>query len=374
LLNCTVSVHNHESEAVNAQGRILDLSTPLGQWVCHNVLPVLSVSGPVEILRTRLPSSHRTVRCSLRHGGEEITVFVLKEYFRDPGIAPKERGTRARREMRSFRTLESMGLCEGTRRAVRLLAGRHREPAALAVEYVKGIDVASLLKRAAPSTASAQDITAAERALKNVAGLLARFHAVSESAMPIWKSRLRAYPSRLLHAIAADGVIDEDQYTAFSALLKDFADILANRSPRLVHGDANPTNFMALPGDGAVAIDLERMGSCDPAIDLGFLAADVIHLMGQYGGSTVRARELAAALHEGYRAHGGGEITPKGEGLFLAMGLWRIARNGWLDWRRRRWLARVSRRVLEGASRDVTADIEEVMRDSAGNPRVGKGS
>jgi len=331
----------------------LDWSSPVGRWVRRTVLTHWNVPRDVRVVRSRLPASHRTVRCSIRVGDSELGAFVLKEYFRDSGISPREAGIRARREIHAFRVVGAAGLTQGTGRVAKLLAGRTSPPAALAIEFVEGVPLDLLLKRAA-SEGSEGAASAAENALAHSAGLLARFHAVPDPGIPIWRSRLARYPFSLLHTLAAEEVISERQFRALAAQLERFREILADLAPCLVHGDANPTNFLILPDGGVVATDLERTGSCDPALDLGFLAADVLHLTRQYGGSPPLADRLISALHAGYLSQGGSASGPLRAGLFLAIGLWRIARNSWLPARHRKWLVVASRRALAGARADIS--------------------
>ena len=326
------------------------ISPLLARWITRCVAPRLDAPAGAEIVRHRLPASHRAVRCDLSAGGRRVARFVLKEYFRDPGASPQEARIRARREVRAFRLVATAGLTEGRCRVARLLAGRTAHPAAVAVEFVEGADLAALLKRAArASRERAASVRAAERALADAAGLLARFHAAGDPKLPIWRSRLRRYPYRLLHALAADEVISEQRYRRTASRLERFEGILRAPAACLVHGDANPSNFVIPAGGGAVAVDLERVGSCDPAIDTGFLAADVIHLTRQYGGASARARRLVAAIAEAYRARGGVVRDGPHDDLFLAIGLWRIARNRWLPRAHRRWLAAAAERALGGA-------------------------
>lgn len=341
----------------------LNLRSPLGRWVRRTVLPRLDVTTrdrcapPLRVLRTRLPASHRAVRCSVRAGDIEISAFVLKSYYRDPNISPRDAAVRVRRELKPFRLIAASGLTAGDLRVVRLLAARTREPAALAVEWVPGTNLAALLKRAASrSRPRGRAFTAAARGLESAAGLLARLHALDEPPIAVWHSSLRHYPYKLLHALAADEVISERRFMKLSAELGELGDILADPAPRLVHGDANPTNFLVPPEGGIVAIDLERAGACDPALDMGFLAADAIHLTRQYGGPPSLANRLVETLRSAYLDSGGIDAGPRREGLFLAMGLWRIARNGWLTLRHRKWLQAVSARVLRSAVRGIAAE------------------
>ena len=112
----------------------------------------------------------------------------------------------------------------------------------------------------------------------------------------------------------------------------------------VVHGDANATNFL-FAESGPVAIDLERVGLYDPALDVGFLAAEIMHLVLQYGGDVARAWPLVGVLLGSYRSTAHTRSLP---GMYVAMGLWRVARNRWVPRAHRTKLFELSRLVLAG--------------------------
>ncbi|HEY3237015.1 MAG TPA: aminoglycoside phosphotransferase family protein [Polyangiaceae bacterium] len=336
-------------------------SSPVGAWIRRQVLPQLGVVGPVAIRSEPLPSSHRAVRCGVYANGAERAAFVLKRYFEDPGVTPETAVVRARREHRMFQLVNEHVAFQSGHRVARLLGAHLKPPAALAFEYVPGVEAASAIKSAAdPRRSSSETVERARSGLRQIGVLLAELHAHEVAVrVPIWLSPLKSYPRRLLHRLAADGVVSEAQYGVLSRRLKSFLSVLSKPNLTLVHGDANPTNFL-LCSEGVLALDLERMGTCDPALDLGFMMADLIHLVRQYGGTASLCGSLTDGFATAYSVASKAPTTPESQALFLAIGLWRIARNGWLDLTHRRWLASVSRLVLQATEAGHDFSIGEL--------------
>jgi thiamine kinase-like enzyme len=102
----------------------------------------------------------------------------------------------------------------------------------------------------------------------------------------------------------------------------------------IVHGDATPTNFL-FQHQKVTGIDLEKMKWADRCWDLGFIAAEVKHHHMWRAGDGKKAEPFIGHFLWEYALAFGNtqifyEITQRLP-LYMALGLLRIARNGWLD-------------------------------------------
>jgi aminoglycoside phosphotransferase (APT) family kinase protein len=106
-------------------------------------------------------------------------------------------------------------------------------------------------------------------------------------------------------------------------------------TPTLTHGDTTPSNFVSALSGELVALDWEYMSVQDPAVDLGYLMADLTQSITQYRGNVADAMPLVRRLTDAYcRAL---PPTVDAEALlerarfYQALNMLRIARNEWLS-------------------------------------------
>ena len=71
--------------------------------------------------------------------------------------------------------------------------------------------------------------------------------------------------------------------------------------PTLTHGDVTPSNFIFPLDSGLVVVDWEFLHVQDPAIDLGYLMAKMIHNLKRYGGQAAEAIPFIEHLVHTYR-------------------------------------------------------------------------
>jgi len=283
--------------------------------------------------RKRLSPSRRTALYEFDGGS---MTCVVKEYWRDPECDEATACMRARHESERLTLFERLGLCTSADRTARILSARIQPPPAIALEYIEGIDLATLIKKMLAKTSAAECLTAP---LMAAARCLARIHRVRHAAIDVSRSSSDSYPQSILDALRAGSVIEEKKLNRLARLVSRAQSALSISHCRLIHGDANPSNFIIQPSGFAVAIDLERAGNGDPHVDAGFLVADVIHLSKQYG-DPATAGELASVFRHTYNGYACQPLDPTREAFFTAIGLLRIARNGWLEMPHRRRLIR----------------------------------
>jgi aminoglycoside phosphotransferase (APT) family kinase protein len=216
-----------------------------------------------------------------------------------------------------------------------MLESRSEPPAALALEYVQGVNLGSLIRRGLKKSLNPSPPFSAATA---VARCLAHIHSVSTPRIGITSSCEETYPDKIIETL---GGLTGGKVRPLALLLRSARERLSLSSDRLVHGDANPTNFIVEPSGTAVAIDLERLGRGDPHLDIGFLLADFIH-MASHCGQPKAAAELAEAFRAAYKP----PIDSARERYFTALGLLRIARNPWHTPFHRDWLIARAERLL----------------------------
>ncbi|GAB4346056.1 MAG: hypothetical protein Kow0099_26950 [Candidatus Abyssubacteria bacterium] len=327
--NMLHSNHNHMTASP-----ITSPEHTIDQWVRRLAARMNGATSPAVASVRRLSPSHRPALYQFDNGA----LFVVKEYWRDPECDPALALLRARRETKRFALCRQVDLCGKPDRTASLLASRSRPPAALAVEYVEGSNLGRLIRHALKENSNPSSPFLAAAA---VARCLAHIHSVSNPPIAASPSSNKTYPDKIIAAL--NGIMNEELQQA-AGLLRSARNKLSLSNNRLIHGDANPTNFIIEPSGAAVAIDLERLGRGDPHIDIGFLLADFIH-MAQHNGKPHAAEELADAFRVSYKNHA--PIDPPRELYFTALGLLRIARNPWHNPSHRAWLITQAQLLLD---------------------------
>jgi aminoglycoside phosphotransferase (APT) family kinase protein len=126
--------------------------------------------------------------------------------------------------------------------------------------------------------------------------------------------------------------------------------IIRHARKSLVHGDANPSNF--LYGRGRLnVIDMERASYRDPAYDLGMMAGELCHYAMQYGGDPYRADPFIGHLYWTYAGNYEDQLgtfirLTKRNPLYMANSLLRIARHPFFNKKYKRRLAFHARECL----------------------------
>jgi len=118
---------------------------------------------------------------------------------------------------------------------------------------------------------------------------------------------------------------------------------IKNAKKSLVHGDANPSNFL-YRGNRLQVIDMERSGYRDPVYDLGMMAGELCHFAMRYGHDPYKADPFIGHLYWTYagnfRDQPGTFIRlTKRNPLYMANSLFRIARHEYFSKEYKRRLA-----------------------------------
>lgn len=137
---------------------------------------------------------------------------------------------------------------------------------------------------------------------------------------------------------------DERAYFDDAADKWELSKLLEAPQRLLVHGDANPTNFLWDEDDYLTVIDLERLSWGDRAFDLGFVAAELKHLFWYHSGDSYAGEPYIQHLYASYfnclrvGTDDFASLTTRGR-FYMGCIEMRIARNTWLDLGYRRKLA-----------------------------------
>jgi len=193
------------------------------------------------------------------------------------------------------------------------------------------------------------------RKLTDVAHFLAKLHNRTVDTARVNFAETSNYFRHLVQSLAGGGLIDAgavgklrrlcDEWERTAAMWEDVS--------VFVHGDATPTNFIFQPDDGVTAIDLERMHPADRVYDIGMLAAELKH---HFAWRVFQADAAESFIGRFLRAYCEGfsesesafsAVTYRNR-FYMALGELRIARNKWLPWKHRKWLADEACRCLEG--------------------------
>lgn len=175
----------------------------------------------------------------------------------------------ATRELDCIRRVQATGASDGDGRAVVPL-GLWR--GVLFLEYVRGLRLEDVIavRQSHPGRLGDSLESAVEFLTRlHLCGLQPAAEADFESSVRYTHGvveELEKYGLLQDDPIAADGIRRLIDHWAVAPTMKAFA-------PSLIHGDTTTTNFIFADQDGVVVIDWERLGTGDPAFDLGRLMA-----------------------------------------------------------------------------------------------------
>lgn len=317
---------------------IKQLDASLLRWLERTVLPTLGATPDHALRIVQAGTSPRVFHCAVVGGRCQIRRFVVKVAPEACSPGPLLHEIAMHRLLRDH--FEALGRPDIVPAR---LASHSGTPLAVAFERVEGVDLAGFLKAAARGEAGPDAVL---HALRGVASLLAMLHAVPGVGVPLRRPAPTEYAERLLRQAHDANVTSPAQLAEAKKALATRLPALEPRTRTVVHGDANATNFM-LTASGATAIDFERVGRYDPGLDLGFLTAEILHLVRQYGGRASRATRLARTFLDCYQRCSVVKLEPD-LGVYLAMGLWRVARNLWIPAAHRRGLVALADMALRG--------------------------
>ena len=254
------------------------------------------------------------------------------------------------REFRNLVTIRKRGLDKDPYRVVRPLSKNEKINCLLVEEFIRGHDLDYYIEKAA---CEGQNQRLMEK-LEILADFLARLHSLPTESGDVDFSKISSYFRSIVETLARVGVIDSHMGKEFYRLCHYWEQNRAMRKERpvLVHGDATTTNFIFHREEGITAIDLELMRVTDRVYDIGFLTAEIKH---HFAWRIIRAEAAEPFIRNFLWAYcqklrnpesAFREITYRNR-FFMSLGELRIARNRWLPWEHRKWLAEEALRCLQ---------------------------
>jgi len=244
-----------------------------------------------------------------------------------------------------------MGFCKFPHRVVRPLSKDEHINCLLVEDFARGLDLDYYIAKAAYEGQHDQLF----RKLTEVAHFLAKLHNRTADTVRVNFGETSNYFRHLVQSLARGGLIDAgaagnlgrlcDEWEQTAAMWEDVS--------VFVHGDATPTNFIFQPDDGVTAIDLERMHPADRVYDIGMLAAELKHhfawrVFQADAAESFIGRFLRAYCEDFSESESAFSAVTYRNRFYMALGGLRIARNKWLPWKHRKWLADEACRCLEG--------------------------
>lgn len=290
-----------------------------------------------------------------RYADPASGVSVVGKFYGSKWLDGAQSGQRERRaellqrEWQNLQRARALGFTAGPARVVRPLAIAEAINCVLVEEYVPGDDLTQAIHAAA--YAGAAELLRGR--LAALAGWLAELHRRSASPLPADAAQARAYLSKLLGQLEGWQVLEAGQRAQLEHLGDRWlaSGWLGSARQALVHGDATPGHFIYPPGGGLVVIDLERMRSADPAVDLGCVAAELRHLLSWHRGDSWAGEPFIRHFYACYADAIGlapAEFAALTERCRFYMGCaeLRICRNSWVELAYRRAFVAEAARCL----------------------------
>jgi thiamine kinase-like enzyme len=172
--------------------------------------------------------------------------------------------------------------------------------------------------------------------LSDLARFFVRLHRNSDTGKPVSANLPQWYLGSILATLkdSLNGIYDQQAEINYLAAGWWNREGIFKDHEVIVHGDATPTNFL-FNHQKVTGIDLEKMKWTDRCWDLGFIAAELKHHYMWRAGDGKKAEPfIGHFLWEYAVAFGDTRIfysITRRLPLYMALGLLRIARNGWLD-------------------------------------------
>jgi aminoglycoside phosphotransferase (APT) family kinase protein len=289
-----------------------------------------------DLYVTRLGGSHSVylIKDSRSH-----KQFILKS-FKTPGLSSSIADKRMNKEYGRLKKFESLGIDQSWFKVVKPL-GRSDSGQFFVEKYVSGESLGNSIRMAFEK----HDHNALYDKLSIFAGYLALLHKKTRRSSHVRMAYLRKELRSHARQSYAAGSMGHSDFGNAMRLIDRACSYSFIRDARrcLVHGDANPSNFILEDGCMHV-IDVERSGYRDPVYDLGTMAGELFHYALSYAGNPYRADPFIGHMYWVYSGNFTDQyakflsITERNP-LYMANSLLRISRNPGLSDAHRKRLA-----------------------------------
>jgi aminoglycoside phosphotransferase (APT) family kinase protein len=285
---------------------------------------------------TRLGGSHKVF---LIQDSRSHKRYILKSFYR-PGLPSSIADRRMNKEYVRLKKFESLGIDERWFDVVKPL-GRSGQGHFFVERYVSGESLGAVIRNSFESG----DHRGLYDRLTLFAGFLALVHKKTRRSSLMRTAYVRKELHKHAEQSCAAGAIGGRELEKTRQLADRACSYPFIRDVHrcLVHGDANPSNFLFDAGCMYV-IDVERSGYKDPVYDLGMMAGELLHYAMQYAGNPYEADPFIGHMYWVYSGNFSDQYTKflaltKRNPLYMANSLFRISRNPGLAEMERRRLA-----------------------------------
>ncbi len=189
--------------------------------------------------------------------------------------------------------------------------------------------------------------------LTMLAGFLALLHKKTERTSHVRPSNIRDELKKHARQASPGGAFTRQELKCMERLIDKVTSngIIRQARKGLVHGDANPSNFL-YQHDRLNVIDMERSGYRDPVYDLGMMAGELCHYAMKYGGDPYKADPFIGHLYWIYAGNFKDQLgtfirLTRRNPLYMANSLLRIARHPFFSPEYKRRLARKAYECLK---------------------------
>jgi len=318
----------------------LDERDPLHTHMTHVVLPRAGIDIRYPDFQVSSIGNRQEVYSYRERKSQSL--FVCKFFGSRWYLSEVGRRDGLNYEFNNLNTLRKMGFCEFPYRVVRPLSKDENINCVLVEDFVRGHNLDYYIAKAAYEGQHGRLF----RKLTELASFLAKLHASTADTEGANFSNSLDYLHKIVHSLAQKGLIGAQSFSNFVSLCGEWeqaAEMWSDVSV-VVHGDATPTNFIFHPDGGVTAIDLERMRASDRVYDIGMLAAELKH---HFAWRVHQADAAEPFISHFLKSYCDGFLDPESvfdsvtcrNRFFMALGELRIARNEWLPWEHRKWLA-----------------------------------
>lgn len=277
---------------------------------------------------------------------EKTNIAVIGKFF-NLNDNKEEKVRRIKGEFDNLKKLRNLGFDVYPLYVVKPFGKEERIGLALTEEFVYGKDLDYYIKKAIYKGKG----SSLKKRLSRLADFLYALHKKTQDSRRVNIEPVSLYFQRILDKLCRHRIIDDlKSYIRLMDKWLSRNNIQMAKSS-IVHGDATPTNFIFTEGGDIVAIDLERMKDCDPVYDIGMVCGELKHAFMWRKGRPDEAEPYIRHFLKEYAKHfkdekeAFKEITYRNP-FYMGLTELRIARNEYLNWDYRRWLAREAMECL----------------------------
>ena len=311
----------------------LDYADPLFEILFSQICP--DIREP--LFHVNMMSSRRVYK----YTEEKTRIAIIGKFFRldDP---KQERVLRIKGEYDNLQKIRKYGFDTLPNYVVRPISRDERIGLALIEEFIHGKDLDYYLKKAIYEGKS----TSLKGRLSRLASFLYALHTKTVAGSNVELEPISAYFQKVLNKLCKQMVISYSDRKAYLKLMGKWLNnpLLQEAKNVIVHGDVTPTNFIFTEMGDLVAIDLERMKNGDMVFDVGMVCGELKHAFMWRTGNPYDAEPFIRHFLKSYSNHfrdhkKAFKVITSRNPFYMAMTELRIARNDYLDWNYRKWLA-----------------------------------